>query len=160
MTTPDSMPSLFRTTEGSEAAPREAEVYRAAAALFAEQPDWVTFYREMLGVGGVVRQYYPTRESLAEFEATDCHGELLRMMARLRENPPIPADQQEPTAVITVRIPRSMHEALTEEAYQRKTTLNKLCISKLVQCVDRSMIPRKRYLETDKPRSRKRKKEA
>ena len=43
---------------------------------------------------------------------------------------PIPGN--EPTVVITPRVPASMHAALLEEAHQRRTSLNKLCISKLL----------------------------
>ena len=41
---------------------READVKRMADQLFAEEPDWVTFYREVLGPRGIVRHTFPTRE--------------------------------------------------------------------------------------------------
>lgn len=39
----------------------------------------------------------------------------------------------EATAVITVRLPVSVHAALKSEAHRHETSLNKLCISKLLQ---------------------------
>ena len=39
------------------------------------------------------------------------------------------------TRVITVRLPESLHEALKAEAVDHKTSMNKLCISKLLQAL-------------------------
>ena len=47
----------------------------------------------------------------------------------------------EPTRVITVRIPQSLHEALRIEAFEHRTSMNKLCISKLLQFVDSDNVP-------------------
>jgi hypothetical protein len=47
----------------------------------------------------------------------------------------------EPTKVITVRLPRSILEALLTEAHEHETTVNQLCISKLMQCIERDLVP-------------------
>ena len=39
----------------------------------------------------------------------------------------------EPIRVITVRVPRSLHRLLVSEAHERKTSLNKLCLAKLLR---------------------------
>jgi predicted HicB family RNase H-like nuclease len=112
------------------------EVIRIAQTLFHQNPDWVTFFREVLGLGGIVRQMYPTAEALTEFEKTDQYGEIQQMLAKLRvEGPPVPEDK-EPTRVITVRLPKSLHEFLQVEAHEKCTSMNQLCISKLVQWLD------------------------
>jgi hypothetical protein len=38
--------------------------------------------------------------------------------------------------VITVRLPKSLHEFLQVEAHEKCTSMNQLCISKLVQWLD------------------------
>jgi predicted HicB family RNase H-like nuclease len=112
------------------------EVIRVAQTLFHQNPDWVTFFREVLGLGGIVRQMYPTAEALTEFEKTSQYGEIQQMLAKLRvEGPPVPEDK-EPTRVITVRLPKSLHEFLQVEAHEKCTSMNQLCISKLVQWLD------------------------
>ncbi len=112
------------------------EVIRIAQTLFHQNPDWVTFFREVLGLGGIVRQMYPTAEALTEFEKTDQYAEIQQMLAKLRvEGPPVPEDK-EPTRVITVRLPKSLHEFLQVEAHEKCTSMNQLCISKLVQWLD------------------------
>ena len=47
----------------------------------------------------------------------------------------------EETRVITVRIPQSLHDALKIEAYEHHTSVNKLCISKLLQFVNADHVP-------------------
>ncbi|HEY2827598.1 MAG TPA: toxin-antitoxin system HicB family antitoxin [Pirellulales bacterium] len=112
------------------------EVIRVAQSLFHQNPDWVTFFREVLGLGGIVRQMYPTADDLTEFEKTDQYNEIQQMLAKLRvEGPPVPEDK-EPTRVITVRLPKSLHEFLQVEAHEKCTSMNQLCISKLVQWLD------------------------
>lgn len=119
----------------------EADVKQVAEKLYASTPDWVTFYREVLGPRGIVRQTYPTREMLAEFEQTEAHQEILRMLTKLREQGPTELDNAEPTRVITVRLPKSLHEALRVEAHEHRTSMNKLCISKLLQFIDGEQVP-------------------
>ena len=59
------------------------------------------------------------------------------MLARLRQRSNARVDNhQEPTRVITVRMPQSLHEALQAEAHAHQTSMNKLCITKLLQVID------------------------
>jgi hypothetical protein len=120
---------------------KELDVKQAAEQLFGQAPDWVTFYREVLGLRGIVRQTFPTREELAAFEQTESYQEILRLLTRLREQGPTAMDTGEPTRVITVRLPRSLHEMLRIEAFEHRTSMNKLCISKLLQFIDGQNVP-------------------
>jgi hypothetical protein len=45
-------------------------------------------------------------------------------------------DDNKPTRVITVRMPRSLHAALKDEAKHRSTSLNQLCVAKLLQVIE------------------------
>ena len=120
---------------------REAKVYRVAADLYRQDPDWVTFFREVMGVEGIIRRVFPGPADLALFEQTKEYADIQQMVAKLRERASDPADAREPTRVITVRLPKSLHESLRTEAHERKTSMNKLCISKLLQMVDEELIP-------------------
>jgi predicted HicB family RNase H-like nuclease len=118
------------------------DVFRAADEIFQQRPSWVTFFREVLGVDGIVRQMYPTPEALAEFEQTPEYQKIQQMLAKLRESDAdLPGGPREPTRVITVRLPKSLHESLKNEAHQRHTSMNKLCISKLLQVIDDELVP-------------------
>ena len=69
------------------------------------------------------------------------YAEIQQMLAKLRERGGSPPDASEPTRVITVRLPKSLHESLRTEAHEKRTSMNKLCISKLLQMVDEQLIP-------------------
>jgi hypothetical protein len=134
---------------------KHIEVKRMAEDLFAQGPDWTTFYREILGVKGIVRHVFPTPHARAEFERTETFGEILHLVTKLRRKRPVEAapdeedaaeappkaSNEEPTRVITVRLPKSMHETLRAEAYEHRTSVNKLCISKLLQFIDADKVP-------------------
>lgn len=117
------------------------EVLRVAEKLFNQDPDWVTFFREVLGIDGVVRKAYPSFEDLTAFEKTDEFDCIQKMVVRLREKKNAGDTESEPTRVITVRLPTSMHEYLKSEAHDLHTSMNKLCISKLLQVIEQDLIP-------------------
>lgn len=117
------------------------EVQRVAETLYSQGPDWATFYREILGLEGVMRHTFPTQESLAEFEESQAYQEIQHMLTRLREQRPPAANPDDPTRVITVRLPKCLHEALRAEAHDHRTSMNKLCISKLLQFIDNQLVP-------------------
>jgi len=122
---------------------KKQEVFRIASELFRQGPDWVTFFREVLGVDGVARRLFETPEAYLAFEKSEQYTEIQQMLARLRgRNSSIP-DDLEPTRVITVRLPKSLHESLRAEAHDRKTSMNKLCITKLLQVMDDELAPSK-----------------
>jgi predicted HicB family RNase H-like nuclease len=120
---------------------RKSAAHRIAAEKFGKQPDWIVFFREVLGVDGIVRKLFTTQEEMAEFEQSGQYAEIQQMVAKLREKTG-PADQgKEPTRVITVRLPQSLHESLKVEAHDRRTSMNQLCISKLLQVIDSELVP-------------------
>ena len=95
----------------------------------------------MLGVEGIVRRVFTNPADLVQFEQSREYADIQQMVAKLRERAGEPVDSREPTRVITVRLPKSLHESLRTEAHERKTSMNKLCISKLLQIVDEGLIP-------------------
>jgi predicted HicB family RNase H-like nuclease len=119
---------------------RKHTAQRIANEMFHQQPDWITFFREVLGVDGLLRKLFNSPEDLAAFEKSPEYAEIQLMLARLRERTGAAADGKEPTRVITVRLPKSLHEALKTEAHDRKTSMNQLCISKLLQVIDAELV--------------------
>jgi predicted HicB family RNase H-like nuclease len=129
---------LTQTTE------KYQEVLQAAEARYRQCNDWVTFFREVLGVEGIVRKEFPTFDDLTAFEQSEQHEKIQKLLVKLREKRPSADGESEPTRVITVRLPKSMHESLRTEAHDLRTSMNKLCISKLLQVIDEEMIPNER----------------
>ena len=120
---------------------KRQEVHRIASELYKQQPDWVTFFRKVLGVDGIARQLFTTAQEMTMLEQSGEYAEIQQMLAKLRERGGSPPDASEPTRVITVRLPKSLHESLRTEAHEKRTSMNKLCISKLLQMVDGQLIP-------------------
>lgn len=122
---------------------QEERVQRArelASAKFRDGLDWVTFYREVLGIDGLIDQLFPEPKR-AQFEKTTEYAEIQQMLAKLREKSRGQKLPDEATRVITVRLPKSLHEWLRHEAHDHKTSMNKLCISKLLQVIDGELVP-------------------
>ncbi len=120
------------------------EVLEFAENLYRQNPDWVTFFREILGVEGCVRKAFPTFDDLTAFEQSQQFDKIQKLVVRLREKRSSVDAENEPTRVITVRLPKSMHEYLRTEAHDLRTSMNKLCISKLLQVIGQEMIPNDR----------------
>lgn len=103
--------------------------------------DWQAFYRAVLGLGGLMRQEFTTPAELQRFQQTPAYAEILLMLFELQgQGPPAPGDA-EPTRVITVRLPKSMHDTLLVEAHEHYTSLNKLCVRKLLLGVNVENVP-------------------
>jgi predicted HicB family RNase H-like nuclease len=108
---------------------------RAAEDVFRQSTDWVSFFREVLGVDGIVRKMFPNATDMLAFEQSAEYAEIQQMVVKLREQSKFQIETSEPTKVITVRLPKSLHESLREEAHQKQTSMNQLCISKLLRII-------------------------
>ena len=106
--------------------------------LFHSNPDWVTFFREVLGVNGAARKLFPNQREFIAFESSQEFNRIQQMVHALRHRKGANGHVDEPTRVITVRLPESLHEALKQEATDHSTSMNKLCISKLLQVLANS----------------------
>ena len=114
-------------------AARCQKVLQVAKELFQSKPDWVTFFRETLGVSGAARSVFQTQSEYVMFEKSNEYVDIQNMVLALRNRKMSGGGANEPTKVITVRLPESLHEALKAEASDHNTSMNKLCISKLLQ---------------------------
>ena len=111
-------------------------VLEVAERLHAMSPEWVVFFREVLGVDGIVRRTFNTPEALVRFECTPHYARIREMLDNLRDRQREKPSERETQRVITVRMPRSLHETLKAEADELRVSINSLCISKLMKLVD------------------------
>ncbi|MEX2288697.1 MAG: hypothetical protein WD648_16500 [Planctomycetaceae bacterium] len=128
------------------------QILQSARQLYDSEPDWVTFFREVLGVDGVVRRTFTRLEDLTAFEKSQEFDQIQKWLVKLREQKNATDTESEPTRVITVRLPKSMHEYLRTEAHDLRTSMNKLCISKLLQVIEQDLIPTERTGASTAPR--------
>lgn len=116
-------------------------VFETATELFGVAPTWTAFYRETIGGGGVARALFADSDEAREYECSDEHAKVLEMLTVLRSRDLPENDPHEQQRMITVRIPKSLHDAICDEANELAVSVNKLCISRLLQKVDPTMIP-------------------
>jgi predicted HicB family RNase H-like nuclease len=128
--------------EGTALEDRVQVIQKAANELFGKRVNWAIFFREILGTHGLVRKLYPDEKSLTEFQITPEFSELQAMLEQLRDiNIQSPSPDEEATRVITVRLPSCLHDALKKEAKALDTSMNQLCISKLLARIDAKPSP-------------------
>jgi predicted HicB family RNase H-like nuclease len=120
---------------------RRRQVVEVAAELFGVAPTWIAFFREIMGVDGVARTLFATNDSYREYEKSPEHMQILEMLTTLRSRDLPENDPSEAQRMITVRIPKCMHDWICDEANRLEVSVNKLCISRLVQLLDERMIP-------------------
>lgn len=120
---------------------RGREVLRLAHEAFAATGNWVVFYKAMLGTDGVVRRLFTTSDQMRAFEASAEFAELQEMVAALRSQDTSKGDSAEPERMITIRLPASLHDALKRESEELNLSINKLCISKLLQRIESRFVP-------------------
>jgi len=111
-------------------------VLEVAERLFAMKPEWVVFFREVLGVEGLVRRAFRTPDALVRFECSPEYARIREMLDELRTQQRDQPAERETQRVVTVRMPKSLHESLKAEAEEMRVSINTLCISKLVKMLD------------------------
>jgi predicted HicB family RNase H-like nuclease len=111
-------------------------VLQVAERLYSMDPEWVVFFREVLGVEGIVRRTFGDAEALVRFECSPQYARIREMLDSLRSRVREEATDRESQRVVTVRMPRSLHETLKSEANELAVSVNTLCISKLMKLLD------------------------
>lgn len=128
-------------TDGIQSDQRGKEVLRLAQEAFAKTGSWVVFYREAMGTEGFVRKLFPSNSEMRAFEDTPEFAELQEMIAAVRSQDTSKGDAAEPERMITIRLPKSLHDTLRTEADDMNLSINKLCISKLLQRIESRFVP-------------------
>lgn len=111
-------------------------VLEVAERLHGMEPEWVVFFREVLGVEGIVRRTFSDPDALVMFECSPEYARIREMLDDLRTKQREKPSDRETQRVVTVRMPRSLHETLKAEAEQMRVSINTLCISKLMKLLD------------------------
>lgn len=106
--------------------------------LFEMENDWTRLYDAICGVDGLLRSAL-TPADRAEFMATPEYSDVMDRLAQVRKARV--ESEKDPCRVITVRLPASVHASLRAEAHDMHTSMNKLCITKLILPVKQSLVP-------------------
>ncbi len=127
----------------------------AATRLYELGVDWATFYRRILGSRGVVRELFSEIQHWEAFLETEAYTRIQEMMADLRQRAESNLKKRnskhskhrvhESNKMITIRLPASLHQTLMDEAEVLGTSMNQLCISKLVQLIEQKLVVSTRH---------------
>ncbi|OUT60782.1 MAG: hypothetical protein CBB71_07160 [Rhodopirellula sp. TMED11] len=117
------------------------KVVEVASMAFTCTGSWVAFYREILGVEGIVVQLFPAELERRRFFGTPQFIAVQEMLAGMRSEDTSKSDAAEPEQMITIRIPRSLHLSLQAESAECNLSINKLAISKLLVPADPRFVP-------------------
>ncbi len=127
------------------------QAFDVANDLFGNAPTWICFYRALLGGSGMIHNIFTDHDEFGRFLRTDQYHQIQQMLTALRSRDLPENDPNDPQRMITVRLPKSLHEAMCDEAGRLNISVNRLCISRMLQLLDPAMIPETK----SKPRGRK-----
>lgn len=123
---------------------RAEECLRVSELLFHGVTNWVDFYRMVFGVEGLINRLYPTSEDRLAFSLDPAYVQIQEQLNGLRERDTGKVEEVEAQRMITIRVPKSVHERLCAESNDLNVSVNTLCISKLIQFSDRLTVPKER----------------
>jgi hypothetical protein len=112
-----------------------------ASELFGVSPTWTAFYREVFGRDGLIRALFNSADDQLAYEESEAPDQLLEMLTVLRSRDLPENDPTEAQRMITIRLPLSLHNVICDEANELEVSVNKLCISRMLQPLDSRMIP-------------------
>ena len=88
---------------------------------------WIALNNAFFGVGGKLSQLFPTREDCTAFSQSDQYKRIQEIIESSFDN----SESDGPSGQFRLRIPRTLHAALIEEARAEGISLNQLCLSKI-----------------------------
>ncbi len=96
--------------------------------------NWVQFQNALYGPGGKYGELFPAQSDRLAFSGSKADEAIDRIQDALPEAPSaaaLPDVIEPPSGKLNVRMPRSVHAALVEEAKSEGVSLNALIVSKL-----------------------------
>jgi hypothetical protein len=104
------------------------------AQKLAEMPSltWVEANNVIYGPGGAYARLFATNKERAAFAKTDESRQIDELVDSLPE-PPVTPQRREYSGKFNVRLPKSLHAALANEAEAEGVSLNQLVLAKLAR---------------------------
>lgn len=113
---------------------KAAEALKFVESKVPESATWVDLHNAFYGVGALFSQLFPTEQERIEFGKTKESkriGELISQLRKSAGDPPAIEDKQKDGMVMSLRMPTSLHAAITREAAAEGVSVNQLCVIKL-----------------------------
>lgn len=119
------------------------EVLQIAESFYEQKPNWVIFFREILGVDGAIHKAFDS--DTTAFRAMDEYGRIKEMLADLKRGTTEAEEiREEERFVLTIRLPKSLHKSIKQESKERKLSMNAIVIARCLVDTDESLLPNKK----------------
>lgn len=90
------------------------------------------FWNALFGITGRPTEKFATRSAREQFARTQEHAKIMEMLEQFQaDEANEPEESANSKARFVLRLPRSLHAALTAEAKADGVSLNQLCLAKL-----------------------------
>jgi predicted HicB family RNase H-like nuclease len=121
-------------------AQQAVEMAREAAAT---AKDWRDFWNVLFGINGQLTELFPTRAQREQFAKTEEHAAIMALLEQLQaEEEGVPEPPSDAKGRFVLRLPKSLHAALTAEAKAEGVSLNQLCVAKLATRLGKAVTSR------------------
>lgn len=107
------------------AKPKAQQVLELAIEIFESRPDWTALHNAIFGIGGKAKELFHTEAERTKFAQSPQFAEIWRLIEQLQRA------ENDSSGKMNVRLPKSLHFALSREAEAEGTSLNTLIVSKL-----------------------------
>ncbi|TWT58916.1 HicB family protein [Thalassoglobus neptunius] len=104
----------------------EQKALDRARKVAAKSSNWIEFHNALFGIGGIMGELFPSQTERTRFSKTHEYQEICKMMESM-QGPEV----DEYSGNFALRLPKSLHKALAEEAKIEGVSLNQLCVAKL-----------------------------
>ena len=122
---------------------RAQRLLNEATAIFLKCDNWLDYFRQVLDFDGIIYEEFKLPSDRCQFWETRqgwiIQRQLAKLFAQYEHARAVAVD--EPTRVITVRLPKSMHHWLKDDAHDSHVSLNQFCIAKLLRICPPVLLP-------------------
>ena len=95
------------------------------------KPSSIYFFEQILSNEGIMQKQFTNPTEIQAFLKSPEYKSIFSMQNELQSKDD-QSDSKIDTSVITVRLPVKLHESLKSEAHDHHTSLNKICVRKLL----------------------------
>ena len=95
------------------------------------KPSSIYFFEQILSNEGIMQKQFVNPTEIQAFLKSPEYKSIFSMQNELQSKDD-QSDSKIDTSVITVRLPVKLHESLKSEAHDHHTSLNKICVRKLL----------------------------
>ena len=125
---------------------KEKDILKSAEDAAAVAKNWADLSNALFDpVDGLIAQAYPTRAERAAFVKSDVYRQVQALISKARERTGlVEGSVATKSGRFVVRMPKSMHAALEQEASAEGVSLNQLVVAKLAIPLDKTAAKRLR----------------